>query len=500
MSDQPQPPSPASNDKAQAFDAPENRFHVRLHLMSVLVGTVLALVITLVIENRTEARHKRILIPILIEGADRQGGQFALGVSRAMEFAHRYRLDQIDDHRVDPWLLDERIGVDQIVALIAKEEPPIVIGPLRSSPAIELVPRLARPRAAENAAIADTTTVSDAKRIRGLGIPTILGIPTNTSITRNSDLVWRLSPTDDVQANLIAKVYQASARTGAPAVIVQDLRPRANGGNPGYVTPLKEAIVTAVEKLKLTGYPVLEEVAVTVERGTNDVQSFFEKRQPRTVIYLGMPDTALAVLRKAQDADINATWIFTDSCITSPQALIPLFRTLQGEFFITFQAAPASISQGLQLYMFYTRSTGGNVLFALDPDNPRPQAQDSKESQSSETDVSESGPKPKASERAKHSKPCDRYQAAPTYEVFGFDSYLTALLVLRDAHGERSGVVKRFNNRKIDDPLLIGESYEFDEYGDSKNTQFYLYEFVGDCTSYISLEALAERHSRKGSR
>jgi hypothetical protein len=94
---------------------PESRFHLGLHAVSLILGTILGLVVALLVEDLSQRRHKRILIPILIEGADRQGGQFALGVSRAMEFAHRYRLDQIDDHRVDPWLIDERKDADEIV-------------------------------------------------------------------------------------------------------------------------------------------------------------------------------------------------------------------------------------------------------------------------------------------------------------------------------------------------------------------------------------------------
>jgi hypothetical protein len=469
----------------------ENKFHVALHATSLIAGTILGLAVALWVEHSSEVKHKRILIPVLIEGGDRQGGQFALGVSRAMEFAHRYRLDQIGDHRIDPWLLDERKPVDELLKLIDKEAPPIVVGPLRSTPSLDLVPRIARPRLDSQAAATSDTTSSSQPGTTGLGIPVILGIPTNTSITQKADLVWRLSPTDDVQGDFVATVYQLAARKGAPAVIVKDLRSKDKGGNPGYVLPLRHRIVEAVEKLKLVGYPALEDVDITDDLGTNAVQGYFETKHPETIIYLGMPDAALLVLGKARAAGIDATWIFTDSCITNPQDLIPRLKSLSGNFYITFQAPPALESQGLQLYTFYTRSTGGNVLFALDPEERQPRVKEGPSTDSKSNDETAKEAAPPVLNR-----PCDKYRAAPTYEVFGFDSYLTALLVLRDADGTREGVIRRFAQPKISDPLLIAETYEFTPSGDSKNTHFYLYEFAGDCTSYISLPELGKRTGR----
>jgi hypothetical protein len=469
----------ATSAQTKAAKTSEYKIHFRLHAFALIVGTILGLGVALYVDQRNEKRHKRILIPVLIEGADRQGGQFTLGVSRAMEFAHRYRLDQLGDRQIDPWLLDERKGTDEILNSIRAEDPPIVVGPLRSTPALDMVPRIAR-RHIEPRPSSTDTTGTNAHEDPGLGIPVILGIPTNTSITQKADFVWRLSPTDDTQGDFIAKVFQAAAHLNAPALIIKDLRPPEKGGNPGYVKPLHDRIVAGINALHAPQLPYLDEEDITAERLTNDVQSYFKRQHPRTIIYLGMPEAALDVLRVAKEENVTATWIFTDSCITNPQELIPLLRTLSGEFFISFQAPPAIVSMGLQLYMFYTSSTGGNVLFALDPEKQLRAA---------------------AATGAPAPPPCNKYLAAPTYEVFGFDSYLTALLLLRNASSD--GSVSRDAVREkmaadltISDPLLIGDTYKFNKSGDSTNTKFYLYEFSGDCTSYISLAEVAQRHGR----
>lgn len=492
----------------------ESRFHVRLHVVSIFVGTILGLLVALYVDHRNDIRHRRILIPVLIEGADRQGGQFALGVSRAMDFAHRYRLDQVGEHRIDPWLIDERKDGVEIANMIKAENPPIVVGPLRSTPALDLVKRIAKAR---NPSIADadggaqSTSPALSKREDGLGIPVILGIPTNPTITQQSDLVWRLSPTDDVQGRFVARAFQAAAHTGENAVIIKDLR-KTPQGNPDYVNGLDAAIVHSVDDLHLVGYPALGEARITPERGFNEVQEYLENNKPTTIIFLGMPDAAAEVLDKAKAIkDLKAaTWIFTDSCITMPQQFIPLVKEIRkrgDELFITFQAPPATKSPGFQLYMFYTASTGGNVLFALDrdKDSVAPSSEAGKSLGNDQKDV------------VPIKKPCNRALAAPTYEIFGFDSYLTALILLRDAASSphnafihwtktlvrsdmavlRAGVIEKMASGKISDPLLIGDPYKFSTNGDSNNKDFYLYEFIGDCTEYLSLDELALRHGRK---
>jgi hypothetical protein len=453
-------------------------FHILLHAVALVGGALIGLWVALGVDREHELRHRRILIPVLIEGADRQGGQFALGVSRAMEFAHRYRLDYIGDHQIEPWLLDERMKAADLVQKIKAEDPPIIVGPLRSTPALELVPLLARAKLdPDSTTSSQSETISDgtpaAARLatvdrRGLGIPVILGIPTNALITQRADLVWRLSPTDDAQGEFVAEAYAATVHRESPAVIIEDLRSPDDGGNPTYVSGLTERIRRAVNEMKLKGYPALEEKSVRSPGATSEVQQYFETRHPRTIIYVGMPDLAQDVLRLAQSdkAQINATWLFTDSCITSPEELIPRLKEMPGEFFITFQAPPAAVSKGLQQYMAYTVSTGGNVLFALDRE-----------------------------------KTCDRFLAAPSYEIFGFDSYLIALLVLKESKtGKRADVIAKIQERTISNPLLIGETYNFLASGDreikdekSKNTGFYLYEFVRDCTLYRSLDDIKSR-------
>jgi len=458
-------------------------FHVLLHAIALIGGALIGLWVAEKVEREHENRHRRILIPVLIEGADRQGGQFALGVSRAMEFAHRYRLDYIGDHQIEPWLLDERMDATSLVQLIRAEDPPIIVGPLRSTPALQLVPLLAKakpdPTGSALGPLDTTYTASTSGAAagaidrNGLGIPVILGIPTNTQITQKADLVWRLSPTDDAQGDFVAAAYVATIHPDGPAVMIEDLRPPGDGGNPTYTNGLKDRILRGVNDMKLEGYPALEERAVRAQGATSEVQQYLETRHPRTIIYVGMPDLAQDVLRLAQGpkAETDATWLFTDSCITSPEELIPRLKGMPGDFYITFQAPPASVSKGLQQYMAYTVSTGGNVLFALD-----------------------------------RQKECDRFLAAPSYEIFGFDSYLTALLVLRESKtGTRAAVIQKIRERTITSPLLIGETYSFLPSGDreikddknnkSNNTGFYLYEFKGGCTLYRSLDELKAKRA-----
>jgi hypothetical protein len=215
--------------------------------------------------------------------------------------------------------------------------------------------------------------------------------------------------------------------------------------------------------MNLRGYPALIERTVQRNGDTSAVQEFLESRHPQTIIYVGMPDLAVNILGIAQSANVDATWIFTDSCITSPEQLIPTLKQMSGRFFITFQAPPAAVSAGLQQYMSYTISTGGNVLFALE------------------------------------SEKCDRLRAAPSYEVFGFDSYLTALLLLNQSKtGKVEDIMRVMNGRQISNPLLIRDTYDFNTMGDSIKTTFYLYQFIGDCTYYRSLDELkADQAARR---
>jgi hypothetical protein len=276
-----------------------------------------------------------------------------------------------------------------------------------------------------------------------------------------------LSPTDDVQGDLVAQVYAIMAPQRGPAVMIEDMRPASEGGNPTYTMGLKSRILEKLGTMDPRGFPALEEKTVAHQGATSEVQNFLETRHPRTIIYVGMPDLAVSVLRIAQNetAHINATWIFTDSCITSPEGFIPTLKQMPGDFFITFQAPPAALSQGLQQYMAYTISTGGNVLFALE------------------------------------SEKCNRFRAAPSYEVFGFDSYLTALLVIQQSKtGLPNDVSHVIEGRNISYSLLIHDTYDFSPLGDSMKTNFYLYQFQGDCTYHFTLDELKQYRVDKDSK
>src|SRR5947209_8041182 len=79
-------------------------------------------------------------IPVLIEAQDAQGGQFQLGVRRAMEWATAFGLDEVGVRKIRPRFIDENPKdskpeelTKNVLDAIMKLNPPIVIGPLRST-------------------------------------------------------------------------------------------------------------------------------------------------------------------------------------------------------------------------------------------------------------------------------------------------------------------------------------------------------------------------------
>ena len=415
---------------------------VKLQVILLTLGALLGWVLSYATDRYQRHASRPVRVPVFIQGQDRQGGQFALGVSRAMEYARRYRLDEVEGRRIEPWLIDENRSTDAIRRLLSEEDPPVIVGPLQSTPALRLIPELA------------------GTEPKGLGIPMILGIPTNANVTTidQSATLWRLSPTDIKQGEIVAKLFQTIARRGHNALLVMH-----TGENKEYVDGLRSIVLDQIGKLP-AGLPALPEVTMSSIGETASIQDIFARSPPETIIYLGMTAGAVKILELAKNAGVNAAWIFTDSCITDPRLLLSKIDGMPGQFFITFQAPPASLSKGLQQYISYTNSTGGNVLFA-----------------------STSGP----NDSDPNSR-CDESLAAPSYEIFGFDSYLSALLVIRDADkADRANVRKRMTQkRSVSHPLLIADSYKFDDSGNSIETTFYVYRMLKNCTRYVTFEEL----------
>ena len=446
----------------EATSAPGCR-PVIVQLVLLVIGVLLGGILGFIGSLAAGAAYRRwfetpLLVPVLIQGQDRQGGQFALGVSRAMEVARRYHLDEIDGHPVKPVLLDERIvddngnidtkRVDDVVAKIKDCDPPIVVGPLHSTSAIELAPRIANSS--------------------GLGAPMILGIPTNPDITKHHSehRIWRLSPTDNSQGALVAQLYAFVTPVNQPAILITEVEQ-----NPGYAAKLTEIISNRIPDFSRPR--LLSPAKIAVKRGDYaSIEQRFKTAPPTTIIYVGMPKMAGELLARARDAHLHATWIFTDSCITDPEDLVRKVSDVSGTFYITFQAPSADHSQGFQQYMSYTRSIGGRVLLALEDDSNRQ---------------------------------CNAMEAAPSYEVFGYDSYLIALKLMARAAANKPqpgwreiirGGYPTFLRRgiatlmgvelKITDPMLITGEYDFNEQGDSTNLAFYVYRIADGCTKYFA--------------
>lgn len=408
----------------------------------VVIGAVLS-IITAILSNVFwfwffERRFRTISIPVFIRAQDAQGGQFALGVTRAMDHAIRHGMADVKGKRVEPVFIDEdgpaddKDKLEALKKLIDDMDPPIVVGPLTSKAANKIVPVIAGQ----------------------LGIPMILGIPTSTTVLNEANgHAWRLSPTNEKQAEEVVKHYKQVRQAGDRLLVIQD-----TSDNPDYSNDLIKFVMRELDKI-MNGQ---ESPAHEVVAGLSDyakIDPYFDGRQkkPTTIIYVGMPEAASALVAKAVTREIDATWIFTDGCIPDKQLVTNATQAgsprKHGKFFVTFQGPPAADSKGLARYIWYVRATGGEVSSFIDT--------------------------PKGVD-------CPEDLAASSYEIFGFDSYLAALRVMQDA--SKSGRVTSkttydvLRTNRISDPFLLLGDYRFAN-GDSQGMKFYVYEISGGCIS-----------------
>lgn len=409
-------------------------------LTSLIMGTIASIVAAIIFVKWLESPLKSLTIPVFITAQDNQGGQFALGVSRAIDWAQKFKLDEVDGRQVRPFFINEDLvgckpgdsdcseerNTQDLVSGIRdlKGDVPIVVGPLTSTHAALLVPSITKQ----------------------LGIPMILGIPTNTELSAAfNGKVWRLSPTDDLQAEAVAKTLEELVPHGERSVIVVD----SDGQNGGYSKPLAKTVAE-----KAAGSNHLPTKPVSLEIGSSrlgEFQQAFLTANPAVVIYVGMPEQAKRLLSMMADKKMDAKLIFTDGCIDPEfiQFVVALSKQRpKSQFFMTFQAPPASQSKGIRSYIWFTQSMGGRVTGVVDQD-------------------------------------CGTVSAATSYEVFGFDAYMMALNLLKDT--SRTGKVNRENvsrtmarTHEPKWPFLLMAPYNFDEKGNNKNLRFHLYEIGRD--------------------
>jgi ABC-type branched-subunit amino acid transport system substrate-binding protein len=411
-------------------------------IVAAVVSVVASLFASYIWLRKYERRLTTISVPVFIRGQDAQGGQFALGVMRAMDHAERHAMSDVDGRRVEPVFLDEDIalkqpdGVARLMKRIKDLKAPIVVGPLTSSAAKKLVPKIAGE----------------------LHIPMILGIPTSMTAKDGSNgYAWRLSPKNDKQAKAVARHYFAVRPHGDHLLIIQD-----NTDNPDYSNDLVAQLMPALNE---PGRRSPEKLAIGTRGDYAELDGRLEdlKAQPLSIIYIGMPDVARDVLSKAEKLGLDATWIFTDGCITDKNLVEIASRMKKGKFFVTFQAPPAKDSPGLERYIWYVRSLGGRVSFALDSSNKQ--------------------------------HDCAEETSASSYEVFGFDSYLLALDALsRSVEGGQNVSALSANNvlttQKIEDPFLLLGPYAFQD-GDSTNLDFHVYQIADNCVQKYATAAAA---------
>ena len=412
-------------------------------LFNAVVTAILVGIVTTILYIRwVEAPLTTITIPVLITADDNQGGQFALGVSRAINWAERFKLDEVGGRRIRPLFLNEdalncteadsRDGcttekrVEEFLASLdsIETEVPLVVGPLTSTHSKILIEPIAMNK----------------------GIPMVLGIPTRTDLVESfSGRVWRLSPTDDFQAKTIIQTLERLATDGQSILIIQDGDKR----NGEYSQPLAEKIVElAAQSGSLPSPP---KPMIMTSSSLSAVQEFLGKNKPQFVVYAGMPDQARNLLRWAEKLRLQSTFIFTDGCI-DPEFIEQVSKIAhqgsQSRFLITFQAPPPSQSPGIESYIWFTRSMGGNVTGVVN-------------------------------------RECDSSSGAISYEVFGFDAYMMALNLLREAAAlgkpNKQNVEKVMaNQRNPRWTFLLMSPYSFDEWGNNQKLEFHVYRIQPD--------------------
>jgi ABC-type branched-subunit amino acid transport system substrate-binding protein len=397
-------------------------------VIAAILSVIASLVASYIWAIKFERRLTTISVPVFIRGQDAQGGQFALGVVRAMDHAARHGGAEVDGRRIEPVFIDEDAfkgseGLDQLVKRIKNINPPIVVGPLTSSASQRIVPQVAGK----------------------LHIPMILGIPTSMTAADGADgYAWRLSPKNDEQAKAVAEHYFKVRDTNDRLIVVQD-----RSDNSAYSDDLVAQLMPALNE---AGRRSAEKIIVTTRGEYAQIDHMIDsaKTGNLSIIYVGMPDVARDLVAKAAKADLSALWIFTDGCITDKGLIASASRMKTSRFFVTFQGPPAVDAPGLQRYMWYVRNTGGHVSFAVENSD------------------------------------CAEDLSASSYEIFGFDSYLLALKAIRIASDGGKISPKSVNEvlarSELADPFFLLGPYKFAN-GDSTNLRFHVYQIAGNCVS-----------------
>lgn len=398
-------------------------------LIAALISIVTSVIASYIWARKYERRFTTISVPVFIRGQDAQGGQFALGVVRAMQHATLHGNADVDGRHVEPVFIDEDLAfkgdasVAKLVERIKKLNPPVVVGPLTSSAARVVVPQIAGK----------------------LKIPMILGIPTAMKATEGGNgYAWRLSPKNDQQARAVADLYFHEHVDNDRLFVIQD-----ETDNPAYSSDLVAQLMPALDR---PGRPSPETIVIRTRGDYAEVDRRFASvgNRPLSIIYVGMPEVARALVAKAAKKGIKALWIFTDGCITDRGLISSASDLPDSRFFVTFQGPPAIDSPGLLRYMWYVRNTGGQVSFAVE-----------------------------------NSK-CPEDLSASSYEIFGFDSYLSALKVIRDASDGGEITPQAVNavlaKNELSDPFLLLGPYLFAN-NDSTNLNFHIYQIARDCVS-----------------
>jgi hypothetical protein len=407
----------------------------KLLVTSLVIGIVGSLVAAVIFFRWVQPDLETITIPVFVRAQDKQGSQFALGVSRAIDLANRFALDRIGNRVVRPLFIDEDIlrekaGPDKILSQLRaiRGKVPIAIGPLTSTDAEILL----------------STVAAD-------NLPMILGIPTNTSLSGQfHDRVWRLSPTDDQQAKIVAGIYSKVCSKSSYSIVLWD----SDKENPTYSVPLKSSISQELGNWEINRAPLpaaLREVNIDT---LGMVQAEIKARRPQCIVYVGMPANAKKLLQGT--TSVASTWIFTDGAYGADLVAAIGARGVSKDRYIqTFQTPPAIKSRALRDYVWFTQSLGGNVLGIVD------------------------------------SKGCDAETAVTSFEAYGYDSYILALNLVQRANLEesrygREGVIKvmqRSTGDSVNYNFLLMSPYKIVK-GNNENARFYVYEFRKGCAIY----------------
>lgn len=405
---------------------------------SLILPILIGITATYIYASKLEHSLRNIDIVLLVPNGDTQGSQFALGLARAREWAGKLGQDRFGLRSVSITTMDElrsrsgQASLDSLVADIAAVRPSLVIGPLQSSSALQIVPRLV-----------------------GIGVPSILGIPTRTSLTDSTQgLVWRMSPNDGQQADLLADVAFRSAKHPSDIVVYYD-----SGENSDYSRPLAETTGSSLHALT----NILANVRML---SSANVRSECNRGLPQgdtlTLIYAGMPALGLQALR-ATPIDRDITWIVSDGCVErsflEEVGRIQRERRGRTRVFVTFQAPPVGSEGGLKAYIHRLQMMGQGVGAAVSLDD------------------------------------CTAEAGAISYEVFGHDAYMVATELLRRADGSRNprDVSRAMRDGQVvsGTSLLMGP-YEFVD-GENQRSRFHVYEIENGCPRH-SEDMCAGKH------